>query len=119
MMSYKRGDVVLVRFPNSDLTTYKKRPALVIQSDDLKTEIHQKIVALITSNPKRAIEGLPSRIAVIKDSTLGQEMGILSDSVIVLDNLATILERTIERTIGSSTSLSGPIDDGLRTTLKI
>ncbi len=28
MMTYKRGDVILVRFPYSDLKTCKKRPAL-------------------------------------------------------------------------------------------
>lgn len=32
-MPCNRGDVVLVRFPNSDLKTYKKRPALVVQRD--------------------------------------------------------------------------------------
>ena len=32
-MICNRGDVVLVRFPNSDLVTYKKRHALVVQAD--------------------------------------------------------------------------------------
>ncbi|MFB2894590.1 type II toxin-antitoxin system PemK/MazF family toxin [Aerosakkonemataceae cyanobacterium BLCC-F50] len=34
-MSYNRGDVVLVLFPNSDLRTAKRRPALVVQADNL------------------------------------------------------------------------------------
>jgi len=33
MMNYKRGDVVLVRFPMPDLSLYKPRPALIIQND--------------------------------------------------------------------------------------
>lgn len=33
----KRGDVVLVLYPNSDLRTAKKRPALVVQADNLET----------------------------------------------------------------------------------
>ena len=32
----RRGDVVLVLFPNSDLRTAKRRPALVIQRNNLE-----------------------------------------------------------------------------------
>ncbi len=54
MTNYKRGDIVLVLFPNSDLQTFKKRPALIVQADDLQTNLPQVIVALITSNMTRA-----------------------------------------------------------------
>ncbi len=37
--SYKRGDVVLVLFPNSDLTSAKLRPGLIVQANNLKTVI--------------------------------------------------------------------------------
>jgi mRNA interferase MazF len=36
-MKTKRGNVVLVLYPNSDLKTAKRRPALVVQRDELKT----------------------------------------------------------------------------------
>ncbi|MCR4316308.1 MAG: type II toxin-antitoxin system PemK/MazF family toxin [Planctomycetes bacterium] len=61
-----RGDVVLVSFPNSDLMTYKKRPAVIVQADGLKTGLDQKIVALITSNRGRTG---PTRVKVKKDSS--------------------------------------------------
>jgi len=32
---YKRGDVILVLFPHSDLRTAKLRPALIVQADNL------------------------------------------------------------------------------------
>ncbi len=35
-MRYKRADVVLVFFPDSNLRTAKRRPVLVIQGDNLK-----------------------------------------------------------------------------------
>jgi mRNA interferase MazF len=53
-MPYKRGDVVLVLYPNTDLRTAKKRPALVIQSDEVDTGLPQRVVAMITSNLSRA-----------------------------------------------------------------
>ncbi|WP_257235888.1 type II toxin-antitoxin system PemK/MazF family toxin [Nostoc sp. 'Peltigera malacea cyanobiont' DB3992] len=45
--TFKRGDVVLVLFPNSNLTTAKTRPALIIQADNLQTGLLQVIVAMI------------------------------------------------------------------------
>jgi mRNA-degrading endonuclease toxin of MazEF toxin-antitoxin module len=32
-MKYKKGDIVIIRFPFSDLTKTKKRPALIISND--------------------------------------------------------------------------------------
>ncbi len=43
-MTCKRGDVILVRFPNSDQATYKKRPALVVQADGLNTGLSQMLL---------------------------------------------------------------------------
>ena len=59
---YKRGNIVLVLFPKSDLRTAKPRPALVIQANDLKTGLPQVIVAMITSKMFRANH--PSRVIV-------------------------------------------------------
>ena len=52
-MKTRRGDVVLVLFPNFDLRTAKRRPALVIQRDDLNNGLPQIIVAMISSNLAR------------------------------------------------------------------
>ena len=49
-MKTRRGDVVLVLFPNSDLRTAKRRPALVLQRDSLGAGVEQTIVAMISSN---------------------------------------------------------------------
>src|SRR5579883_2375480 len=60
---YKRGDVILVLFPNSDLRTAKIRPALIVQADQLQTGLSQIIVAMISSQMARA--GHPSRVTVL------------------------------------------------------
>jgi mRNA-degrading endonuclease toxin of MazEF toxin-antitoxin module len=46
-MTCNRGDVVLVLFPDSNLRTAKRRPALVVQQDSLQTGLPQTIVAMI------------------------------------------------------------------------
>lgn len=96
---YKRGDVVLVLFPHSNLRAAKTRPALVVQADDLETGLPQVIVAMITSQMSRTNH--PSRITVLQSSPEGQQSGLLSDSVIMTDNLATIADTAIYRIVGS------------------
>ena len=54
MTRFNRGNVVLVLFPDSNLRTAKRRPALVVQRDELGTGLRQTIVAMITSNLARA-----------------------------------------------------------------
>lgn len=95
----KRGDVVLVLFPNANLTTAKTRPAVVVQADNLKTGLSQVIVAMVTSQMFRA--GHPSRVTILLDSVEGQQSGLLTNSVVMTDNLATITLSAISRTIGS------------------
>ena len=99
MTTFKRGDVVLVLFPDSNLRTAKKRPAIVVQADNLQTGLFQVIVALITSDLSRA--GRPSRVTVLANSEAGTQTGLRLDSVIVTDNLATIQEKFIERVLGT------------------
>ena len=77
-MPYECGDVVLVLFPDSNLLTAKRRPALVVQADDLRAGLAQTVVAMITSNQARV--GHPSRVAVPRASAEGREMGLLTDS---------------------------------------
>lgn len=104
---------MLVRYPNSDLLTYKKRPALVVQADDVDTEINQTVVALLTTNLRRT--GL-TRVRFDKASAEGRAMGLLSDSVVVADNLATVLHREIDKGIGTCPRVE-EVDTALRRTL--
>jgi len=46
---FKQRDIVLIPFPNSDLTGSKLRPALIISNETLLG--NDKICCLITSNP--------------------------------------------------------------------
>ena len=97
--SYKRGDVILSRFPDSNLYTAKLRPGLIVQADNLQTGLPQLVVAMITSNMSRANH--PSRVTILVSTPEGQQSGLIMDSVVMTDNLATVVESTIERVIGS------------------
>jgi len=109
----RRGDVVLVLFPHSDLRTAKLRPALVVQADGLETGLPQVIVAMITSRIFRANH--PCRVLEAMSSPVGQRSGLLTDSVVMTDNLATVAEIAIERVIGTL-PMDG-VDTALRHTL--
>ncbi len=115
-MTCSRGDVVLVLFPDSNLRTAKRRPALVVQADDLASGLTQRIVAMITSNMARS--GHPSRVTVAQASAEGQLAGLKTDSVIMTDNLATILDNEIDRVIGNLKPM-GAVDAALRHTLQL
>lgn len=111
-MPFDRGDVVLVLFPNTSLRTAKRRLALVVQADNLGTGLAQTIVAMITVNMARA--GPACRVTVVQSSPEGRQMGLHGDSVIMSDNLATILDTEIDRVIGKC-----PIMPAIETDLRI
>ena len=113
MIACKRGDIVLVLFPDSNLRTAKRRPGLIVQSDDLGTGIPQVIVAMITSNLARLGHG--SRVLVSFDTP---GTGLLTESVVMTDNLSTVLISELDRAIGALADLA-EVDKALRFTLDL
>jgi mRNA interferase MazF len=105
--------VILVLYPNSDLRTAKIRPAVVVQANNLQTGLPQVVAAMVTSKLFRA--GHPSRVTI--SMSREKQSGLLSDSVVMTDNLATILHTGVERVIGSVPM--NEIDTALRHTLSI
>ena len=100
----KRGDIALVPFPNSDLRTAKLRPAMIVQTDDLATGLSQIVLVMISSNLSRA--GHPSRVLIKTNSDEGRKSGLLFDSVVMCDNLATVSLSAINRRIGHFSEMS-------------
>jgi mRNA interferase MazF len=111
--TFNRGDVVLVLFPHSSLSSAKTRPALIVQADALQTGLPQIVVAMITSQMSRS--GHSSRVTILLNSIEGQQSGLLADSVVMTDNLATIVISAVHRTIGSLATAE--IDKALKHTL--
>ncbi|MEP6664506.1 MAG: type II toxin-antitoxin system PemK/MazF family toxin [Verrucomicrobiota bacterium] len=116
MTKTRRGEVVLVLFPNSDLRTAKRRPALVIQRNNLDSGLAQTIVAMISSNPSR--RGHPSRVTVSVNSAEGKTAGLRLDSIIMTDNLATVLDSEIVSVLGNFPEMK-TVDAALKHTLAL
>ncbi|MFB2804725.1 MULTISPECIES: type II toxin-antitoxin system PemK/MazF family toxin [unclassified Microcystis] len=71
------------------------------------------MVAMITSQMLR--DGHPSRITILLNSLEGQQSGLLTDSVVMTDNLAMIAISAVHRVIGSLPTAE--IDQALKHTL--
>lgn len=95
MIKYKQADIVLVDFGFSEGTGSKKRPALIISSDNYHKGRQEVIVVAITGNIKRVLFGdtkidkwkeagliYPSLVTgiirTIKDSMIIRKLGTLS-----------------------------------------
>ncbi len=110
-MLIKRGDIVRVYFPNSDLVSSKRRPALVVQADNLATGLSQILLAMITSNLNRANHS--SIITIDLNTNEGKASGLRTDSVIMTDNIVTVLVTEIDSTLGSLPNMEA-VNNALR-----
>ena len=96
MTNYKRGDVVLVPFPFTDLTTIKQRPALILSSKKFNAMQEDVIVIAITSNMTKRSGKHEYRITGIERT----EAGLPKDAVVRCGKIVTIDQRLIRRTLG-------------------
>lgn len=94
-MTYAFGSIVLTRFPFTDLSASKVRPALVISRDNHKRS--DIVLAFITSN----LAGT-NRHALRLDPTPGN--GLKVPSLVRFDKIVTLESRVIAGKIGDADS---------------
>jgi len=96
-----KGKIVVLPFPFTDLTSYKRRPALVLH--EYKSDV---VVAYISSvmpsNPS------PTDVLVPRTCSSFKRTGLITDSVIMLNKVATVERSLIIRILGE-------VDDDLKT----
>ena len=114
-MPYKRGDVLLALYPYTDLIRFKKRPVIVVQDEAVTTEFDQQVVAQITS---KDLQAGPTRVEVDKNTDDWRQMGLVSDSLIVTDKLATVDAVAVAKAIGTCPCMD-KVDTALSLTLKL
>jgi mRNA interferase MazF len=90
----KAGEVALVRFPFTDLSTAKKRPALVLAVAVRSSRYRLATVAMITSQ----IEALKLDGDVLL--TDWKAAGLLHPSLLRLAKIATIDAELIDKVVG-------------------
>jgi len=104
-----KGDVLLIDFPFSRGGGPQIRPALSVQGNAVQSV--NTIIAQITSNLGRI--GPPTRLFI--DIAVETGSGLLSNSVVMCDNLYTVHNGRIIRILGSlSTTTMGQIDGCLK-----
>jgi len=112
----KKGTIVLVSFPFTDLSSEKRRPAVIISKED-----HEKsylIVAFISS----VIPLTLSKADLVIDSSdkSFKQTGLIKTSVIKADKLLTIEKSLVTGEIGSlSSDVMNKLNEKLKTELDL
>src|SRR5688572_23453328 len=101
-MNYHRGDIVLAWYPFASGMGGGRRPALIVQDDSDNQRLRNTIIAQITSNLARAGEATHLLIEIVTPE--GRRSGLLHDSLISCNNLATIEQTLVQRKIGDLTA---------------
>lgn len=94
----RAGDIVLVRFPFTDLEAAKKRPALVLAHTARSARYQLATVAMITSK----VEAL--KLAGDVPLTKWKQAGLLHPSLLRLSKVATIDAELIAKAVGRLSS---------------
>ncbi|NQE04998.1 hypothetical protein C5S32_03910 [ANME-1 cluster archaeon GoMg1] len=86
MTSYEQGDIVLVPFPFTDLSTIKKRPALVVSADWYNKRYRDVVLVAVTSHVPPILDELDYRITET-DFKTGK---LYKESIVKLGKVFTI-----------------------------
>jgi len=103
-----RGDVVLALIPYIDGTGGKRRPVLVVQSNQFNQTALDTIVAAISTN----LRGVGQANQLLIDPATEPTSGLVQPSVVRCDRLFTIDQRSVGRTIGSLSAATMQQIDG-------
>lgn len=97
-MTVRRGDVVLVGFPFTDLTATKVRPALVVSATSHHRSAGDVLLAAISSAPPRRARA--SHVVVKQSDRSFAATGLRKSSVVLCGKLFTMEQRLVLRHLG-------------------
>jgi len=97
-----RGDIVLVSFPFTDLTTIKVRPAVVISNDSINTKEEDIILAFISSVVP--VQTKDTDFVIKESEPYFQATGLKGESVFKMAKIVTLSRRLVRKKIGEVSS---------------
>ena len=107
-ITFRQGDILIVPFPYSDLSSIKQRPVLVLSSNIYNSNTTDIVVCAITSNLKDTI------FSVLIDNKDLIEGSIPITSRIKVDKIITLNKNLVKKNIGS---VSNKIFDKIKSEL--
>jgi mRNA interferase MazF len=110
----KRGTIVLTFFPFTDLSSSKRRPAIIVSR--IIPDIDDVIVAYISSKiPERLFD---TDLVVNKQNKSFSKTGLIKESVFKMDKLVTINKNIITGELGyADKNLMNELDKRLKLAL--
>lgn len=118
-MTAKRGSVVILDFPQAPGQPAKRRPAVVVQSDRNNGRLTNSIFAMVTSNTRLATSE-PTQVLIDPATADGQSSGLARLSAVKCENLYTLPQRLVLRTIGQLSPRSlQKLDQALKASLEL
>jgi mRNA interferase MazF len=96
---YRRGDLLLVSLPFSDVVRSKVRPVLLIQNNTANNVSGNLIVVALSSRVPHRL--LPTQYKIQAGSPLAQAGGLVRDSVVDCSVIYTIAKSRVQRKIGA------------------
>lgn len=111
-----RGSIVLIRYPFTDLTSSKVRPALVVTPDFLIPLLDDILCLFISSSPPDELLSTDLFLEITDPSF--EQTGLKTDSVFRAHKLALLYKRLVLRVLGEADSvLTETINSRLRIAL--
>lgn len=83
---YKQGDILLIPFPFSDLSTTKQRPVLVLSNSVYNKAQSDLVIAAITSNLSNKTYSIPITENDLDEGHLRVKSAIRADKLYTLSN---------------------------------
>lgn len=115
----RRGDIVLLNFPFSSGGGAKVHPAVVVQCDSNNRRLQNTIVAMITTSTRLATVE-PTQFLIDPATPDGAQSGLLHPSAVKCENIFTVGQAVVIRTIGTLHASAIPrLDVCLRASLQL
>ena len=93
MTAFKKGDVILIPFPFTDLSAAKQRPALIVSSNHFNQRCNDVIVIAISSQIHLNVLEDEYRLSIIDQKA----SGLPKSSIVKLGKVVTINQNLIRK----------------------